>query len=200
VITDYDATNPTIYKHLNGLVDDVRVYNYALEEADILDLVAGVELLVSVYAGPDQTLNLKKGESVPTEATAIDNGIPGELNYTWETVTRPGDEDAVFANPNALNTTVTFPDFGVYTLRLSVEDDNLGTWVSDEVTFDIVSPTCADVISQGLLMAGDISGPDGTPDCRVDLSDVAAMAIDWLRCVDPQDLTGHCEDPWNGGV
>jgi hypothetical protein len=155
------------------------------------------ELLASVNAGEDATYQLKPGESVPLTGGWIDNGIPGDIiDIKWETIPGATDANAVIVDETALLTTATFPKFGTYTLRLSVTDVNLGMAAWDEVTLTIVSPTCADVISEGLLLPGDISGPDGTPDCRVDLADFAAFAIDWLRCVDPQ---GDCEDPWDAG-
>ena len=39
----------------------------------------------------------------------------------------------------------------------------------------------------GSEIAGDISGPDGEPDCYVDLFDVAALARVWLECTDLND-------------
>ena len=38
-------------------------------------------------------------------------------------------------------------------------------------------------------MQGDISGPKGKPDCRVDFFDVADLAGNWLKCSDPNDPT-----------
>ena len=201
VITDWDS-DPlllTIYKHLDGLVDDVRVYNYALSDEDIVALAGMSELPVSVDAGSDEPHQLKPGETISTAATVIDNGTPGTRNYLWETVARPADSNAIFGDKTAENTTVEFPDFGEYTLRLTVEDVNLGIFVSDEVTLTIISPTCAEVITEGLLLVGDIAGGGvlgDEPDCRVTLADVAAFAADFGRCNDPQ---GDCEDPWGGG-
>lgn len=36
-------------------------------------------------------------------------------------------------------------------------------------------------------MPGDISGPQGKPDCRVNFFDVGALADNWLECTDPND-------------
>jgi len=47
--------------------------------------------------------------------------------------------------------------------------------------------TCQDLIDEGSLIAGDISGPEGTPDCYVDIYDFAFFAGEWLRCNDPQN-------------
>ncbi|MCD6392501.1 MAG: LamG domain-containing protein [Planctomycetes bacterium] len=191
-----------IFKHYDGLIDDVRVYNYALplEDAtylDVLELTAMGELAADCDAGSDASYQLQPGESVQTAGTVIDNGIPGTLNLKWTTVSGPADSNAVFVDDTALVTDVTFPEFGVYVLQLAVEDVNLGIITdTSEVTLTIISPNCADVEAAGLLLPGDISGPDGTPDCRVDLNDVAAFIADFMRCNDPQ--AAECEDPWSG--
>lgn len=49
--------------------------------------------------------------------------------------------------------------------------------ISDEV----VLRSCEDVIADGLLLPGDISGPNGQPDCYVDIYDLIQMASDWLN-------------------
>ena len=50
------------------------------------------------------------------------------------------------------------------------------------------------MIAEGKLLPGDGSGPDGTPDCRIDLFDFVKMAQDWLRCNDPRAV--ECEYPY----
>ena len=44
-------------------------------------------------------------------------------------------------------------------------------------------PLCGDLEHQ--YPTGDVSGPTGTPDCYVDLYDLAALAAHWLTCSDP---------------
>jgi len=62
--------------------------------------------------------------------------------------------------------------------------------VGEAVTIE--NPTCQDVIDSGLLMIGDLTGPEGVPDCYVNLYDFAAFAGNWLRCNNPQDI--GCEN------
>ena len=104
------------------------------------------------------------------------------------------DAQAIFDDEKAATTMVQFPKFGIYELMLTAEDSV--AVVTDTVRVEVISPTCADVIAEGLLLVGDISGPDGTPDCRVDLIDFAVMALDWLACNDPAEP--ECMDPYNG--
>ena len=199
VITDHDSTNPTIYKHLDGLVDDVRVYNYDLDEAAILGLAGMGELLVLVDAGPNQSAQLQPGELVTMAGSVVDNGIAGTLNIKWSTVSGPEDANAIFTDDTAPDSTVSFPVFGEYVLSLTVEDVTLGQFVYSEVMVDAISPTCAEVITADLVMAGDVAGgpaavPGGGPDCYVDLRDIAFFAEQFLRCNNPQEPL--CEDPW----
>lgn len=42
------------------------------------------------------------------------------------------------------------------------------------------------ILNEGAI-AGDISGPDGRPDCYVNFFDAAVMARAWLECNDPQN-------------
>lgn len=46
----------------------------------------------------------------------------------------------------------------------------------------------------GHWIKGDISGPDGVADCRVDLCDLLDIAKDWLLCNEPMDA--ECLDYW----
>ena len=50
--------------------------------------------------------------------------------------------------------------------------------------------TCDYLIASGDGLAGDITGPDGVPDCQVDLLDLSALANDWLQCNNP--VPGEC--------
>ena len=69
----------------------------------------------------------------------------------------------------------------------------------DDLTFSVVQPTptyCGD--DGTVYLSGDISGPDGTPDCYVDWFDLVAMAVQWLergdcencQCTQVGDITG----------
>ncbi len=205
VITDNGDPNFATHKHLDGQVDDVRVYNYALplDDAiymDILDLTAMGEIAADVDAGPNVTFELQRPITADLAGTSVDNGIPGTLIYKWSTVSRPAiaDSDAVFDDDSMLETGVEFPEFGTWVLQLTVEDVNLGVITdSSTVTLTLISPDCSDVIAAGLLLPGDIAGggvAGDEPDCYIDLSDIAAIAAIYLSCNDP--LNTSCEWPF----
>lgn len=42
---------------------------------------------------------------------------------------------------------------------------------------------CEREIFAGGRIPGDISGPEGKPDCKVDLNDLAQLSLDWLSCI-----------------
>ena len=48
------------------------------------------------------------------------------------------------------------------------------------------------ILTEGPIQ-GDISGPDGRPDCHVDFFDFAALAFNWLECYNPGDPA--CSEP-----
>lgn len=183
--------NNEVRRLWKGLLDDVRVYNYGLSEAEVLALTAMNYVRPMVNAGPDMALQYRPGEKVSLNGTVIDKGKQGPITITWATVTSPNGP-AVFDDPSSPVTQVSFPAFGVYELSLTAQ--NSYQTVTDTIRIEVISPTCADVIAEGKLMPGDVSGPDGTPDCRIDLFDFVKMAQDWLRCNDPRAV--ECEYPY----
>ena len=91
---------------------------------------------LQVQAGADQTIQLPTGASLHGSVT--DNGLlpaPGSVNTTWSETSGPG--TAVFADPSALQTTVTFSAPGTYVLRLAGDDGTHQAF--DELTV-IVKP------------------------------------------------------------
>ena len=198
VITD-NATG-TIYKHLDGQIDDVRVYNYALPLDDatytsILDLAAMGPIVASVDAGGDFSINWKPVGTppAPLAGSIVDNGISPVTSGLWSTVAGPDDglggfEEASFTDAADPLSTVTFPAAGVYTLKLevfdadAVTDANPGGLVADTVVVTVIAPTCADVILDSLLLKYDFNG-----DCYVGLEDFVVILNDYLKCNDPLD-------------
>ncbi|MBE0537194.1 MAG: hypothetical protein IH624_16145 [Phycisphaerae bacterium] len=182
-------TNPS--RRWKGLIDDVRVYNYGLSQAEVLALTGMGQVPPVVNAGPDQALQYRPGEKISLGGMAANNG-PGPLTTTWAVQSAPEGGVAVFDDASSPATQVSFQGFGPYVLSLTAQ--NSYATLTDTVTINVSSPTCADVIAEGKLMAGDLSGPDGTPDCRIDLYDFVRMAEDWMRCNDPGAV--ECEYPY----
>lgn len=189
-----------IQKPFDGLIDDVRVYNYALPLDDptypsILKLSAMGPIVASVYITEnDGEFPWKPGRLKDLTGVVTDPGANPETNTVlWTTESGPG--AALFTDADEPITTVGFPAAGVYVLKLTVTDpDAPGVDISDVIEVTAISPTCAEALADGHGLTSDVSGPDGEPDCHVDLFDVAAIAADWLKCMDPQDP--DCDDPY----
>jgi len=175
----------------DGRIDDVRIYNYALGLEDIQALAAMGALIPQVDAGENQLFFLSSS-SLQLDATVTDDGRPVAAALTWTKQSGPGDV-TFLPGADIEDPSVTFSEIGTYVLRLTA-DDTLAE-VYDEVVIEVGSPlTCQNVIDDGLLIVGDFSGPEGTPDCYIDIFDFAAFAGNWIRCNDPQDP--QCEFPF----
>ena len=176
-------------KCFNGMLDDVRVYSYGLSADQVVDLAAMGNLVPRVDAGEDETFSMQYSY-LQLDGTLTDDGKPVAATIEWAKTSGPG--DVAFSDTAIEDPCVTFDAVGIYVLRLTA-DDTMAT-VYDEVTITVENPTCQDVIDDGLLLLADLSGPEGTPDCYVDLFDFAAFAGNWLRCNDPQNP--ECEFPY----
>jgi hypothetical protein len=72
--------------------------------------------------------------------------------------------------------------------RVLTDQEMSDNW--DAYNTQIPDPTtCQEVIVLGHGLASDLTG-----DCYVNLEDFGQLAIDWMRCVEPND--GGCEKPW----
>lgn len=175
----------------NGLLDDVRLYSYAISAEDILNLAKlGQNAIPRINAGPDQTLLMTTTDSLMIDAVGTD--INGDtLNYQW-TVAGPEGGVEFIPSANVEKPTVKFLKQGVYTFHVTVNDGTAGLdgGIFDEMMVTATSPTCQQVISEyGLTLLTDLN-----KDCRVDLADFAMIAADWVRCYDPQQA--GCENPF----
>ena len=84
-----------------------------------------------VDAGLGQTV---VGNSVFLDASISDDGLPdppGTITTSWVQLNGPTGGTATFDDPNAVDTNVTFSEFGTYTLQLTADDGEFS--ISDEV-------------------------------------------------------------------
>ena len=198
IITKWNGQRPgeadSLYKQFNGLIDDVRVYNYALAVDDpgydsIRSLMAMGPIVATVDAGPDDEFNWKPtSRSISLVGVVTDPGANPEANivvWTTESVTGTIDPDAEarFTPEDAAETTATFPEAGVYVLKLTVLDpDAPGVDIWDTVRITVNAPTCDDVTTDGRLLVYDFDG-----DCYIGLSDLKVILENYLKCNDPLD-------------
>jgi hypothetical protein len=93
-----------------------------------------------VNAGLDQFITGPFPAIANLTGTATDDGLPdppGNVTTNWSQVSGP--HPVKFGNPSALVTTASFPEPGVYVLRLTADDGELAP--SDEVTITVTSAT-----------------------------------------------------------
>jgi hypothetical protein len=113
---------PTMY---TGAAPDLGSYGIFLNSPN---------LPPSVYAGPDQIINLPGGATL--NGVVSDDGLPnppGLLSTSWSKVSGPG--LVTFADINAADSNATFSSFGVYVLRLTANDSELSTY--DDLTISV---------------------------------------------------------------
>jgi len=186
------AEASTVYKHYKGLIDDVRVYNYALpyddpDYVDILDLAAMGPLVATVDAGEDIEFNWKPGRTLELSGTVTDLGAPDDKTILW--TMESGPDEVTFDPADSAATSVSFSGQGIYVLKLTVIDPDAAEPISDTVQVTVNAPTCEDVKNDGLNLANDLDG-----DCYVGLSDLKIILENYLMCNDPLDPS--CEWPF----
>jgi len=92
----------------------------------------------TVFAGPDQVINLSNSASL--DGTVSDDGLPdppGQFAVRWSSSAGPG--TVTFSEPNAIDTSASFSVAGDYVLRLTADDSELTAY--DELTVTVTSGT-----------------------------------------------------------
>jgi hypothetical protein len=95
-------------------------------------------------------------DTVSLDGTVTDDGLPSGASVSTVWTVQSGPDGAVFADPNAVDTTVTFVNEGTYELLLTADDTALQG--SDTVQV-IVEAASAPTANAG----GPYAGIEGTP-------------------------------------
>ncbi len=93
-----------------------------------------------VDAGPDQIITLPANAAL--DGTVTDDSLPnppGAVTTTWTKVSGPG--TVMFASVNAVDTTATFSEPGIYFLQLLANDGELSTSKMVTITVNLVATT-----------------------------------------------------------
>jgi hypothetical protein len=116
------------------------------ETNNFLDTGLALNEAPVVNAGVDRTITYPQ-MSVALQGSVTDDGVPAGvgLSIHWTKVSGPG--LALFANPSAPGTSVTFTRGGVYVLRLVAGDSVLVA--ADDVTITVTVPNQAPDVSAG---------------------------------------------------
>ncbi len=109
-----------------GVIDEVRMYNRALTEAEIKYLannpVVGIRRPPAVSGEPDMLMpTVRKAKTVEVKVNSDSYPASATLTYAWCVLS--GDASKlVFADPTARATTVTAMKPGAYVVQLAVSD------------------------------------------------------------------------------
>ncbi len=184
---------------LRGSADDIRVYSYALTPDQIAGLVQmGVNAIPRVAIDPEipTDLIIQFEDTVDLNAVVMDINLDDTIGAVWSVADPEQAANVTFGNANAIATTATFLQSGVYTLRLTVNDGTAGLDgdIYDEVVIALNEAVCEDLLVFNDVtgrylnptLSADLTGPEGMPDCAVNLYDLAVMATQWLLCNDPE--------------
>ena len=141
-----------VNRYIDGNIDEVRIYNRALTQAEIQsDMSTPVgtptNRAPAVSAGSGQTITMPNSASL--NGTATDDGLPvgSVLKTTWSKVSGPG--TVTSANVNALSTTASFSIAGSYVLQLAATDGALTSSSSVTITVNAAGVNQAPTVNAG---------------------------------------------------
>jgi hypothetical protein len=164
--TGYLGNKSGLNRAWNGSIDDLRIYNRLLSDAEVRALASlpPANLAPSVRAGTNQIV--VRPALAYLNGTVVDDGKPqppGALTVAWDQISGPG--IVTFANSNFLGTTASFSTNGIYLLRLKADDGQVQT--SDYLTITAINRP---VISFRLLSGGvELSWPNDGIDWRLQI-------------------------------
>ena len=177
--------------YMKGRLDDIRLYSYPLDSAAVRSLVQmGQNAAPSIVGIAAPEVVMLTGTTIVDVDAEIFDAHGDAINYVWEQLS-PADPVAEFSATDIEDPQITFTTPGTYQFKLTIDDGVYGVTgnIYKEFTIVVNQADCARVKADGLLMAGDINA-----DCCVDLSDLAMMAADWLKCNNPLDPA--CVNPY----
>ena len=134
----------------DGLIDDLRIYNRLLSDAEVQSLAnVPPNLAPTVNAGTNQTILWPADANL--NGTVTDDGNPnppGTVTVTWSEVSGPG--TVTFANSNSVTTTANFSIAGNYHLQLAANDGQVTT-ISSVMVTAITPPNISFQLLSGAL-------------------------------------------------
>lgn len=192
----------------NGMLDDVRAYDDALDANDIATLAGNIA--PTADAGINQTVS--EGDLVTLDATASADPQGDSLTYTWVQIGGPA---VVISDANIAQPTFTAPNIGSntsVTFSLSVSDGtnlavvdtvtvNVGTWIEGDAGCNTVSGTAGDDKIRAFAGNDTLTGSDGndtleggTGSDTIDYSSASGSVTVDLTVTSAQDTGGAGTD------
>jgi beta-lactam-binding protein with PASTA domain len=140
-----------------------------------------------VEAGPDQVITWP--DSVVLEGQALDDGLPnppGTLTTNWTQISGPG--TASFVNSSAVDTTVSFSQFGSYVLRLTGDDGE--HVVTDDVAIIVVDGGTQIISTEIRVTAGSDDAEESVTDGSMYLTSSDLELVSDLRTIGSDQTVG----------
>ena len=198
----FEVTFEIYIRGNEGVGDDTETISYGITSGEVTaEAWDNFQIDLQVYIDNDDNKVYIRAWDGSTPSTGVEIA-----KQTWHTI-------RIVAHPDTANGgTYNWYLNGVlqashYDFKYDVTDtstgfaiwhwntDNMLESFTDSINVQMVDPaTCEDVRLAELLLPGDISGPDGDPDCRVNLLDLAVLTSMWLNCNDPEDV--NCSPIW----
>ena len=117
----------------DGKLDEFRVYNKALTQAEVLDLYAAAPPNMGPVVSVTGAVSGIVGLPLAVNGMVTDDGQPGPLAVNWSMVNGAG--SATFSAATSTSTLATISAPGVATLRLAASDGAITTWANLLATF-----------------------------------------------------------------
>jgi hypothetical protein len=151
-----------------GQIDEVRIYNRALNLIEIQDLAAAAPANMGPIVSAGGPVSGNAGESLALTGSASDDGNPsGSLILGWTKTGGPG--SVAITDPTAGTTTASFSQAGDYNLRLTASDGSITTF--SQTTATIAALAGIDAWRMTYF---------GTTDATGDRADTASAAHDGM--------------------
>jgi len=149
--TGYIGNSSATNRAWNGLIDDLRIYDRILSDAEVqvLAAVPPANMAPVVYGGTNQTV-LWPAAAVMDDSITDDGkpNPPGIVTASWSQVSGPG--LASFSRTNATGIRAVFSSPGNYILQLTADDGQAET-ASDVDIASVVQPAMQAAIHGGAL-------------------------------------------------
>ncbi len=166
----------------SSVIEGIRVTSGTLDPSCFCAVQSLDNQPPQVNAGEDQAAFLVESLlAFQLDGTVSDDGKPEPpvLTAVWSVEDNP-DGSSVTFDPSAASEDpiVVVDTVGEYVLRLTANDGPASNY--DELTVTAVEASCRYVRENGLLLETDLTGPGGEPDCRINMYDLADLALYWL--------------------
>ena len=101
------------------------------------------------------------------------------MDLLWSVESKPTDATVTFDPDRTVEgPLITADKYGAYIFRLTADDGEFARY--DEMSLTFTEADCRAVRDLNLLYEADLTGPEGVPDCIINILDFAELAGYWL--------------------